>query len=66
MARLTETVKLPSNNVFYDEDFPKELTIQNMTIDEESYIYGSSGDKALDQIIQSCIKEDIDMYGLLC
>lgn len=57
MARLTEVVKLPSGNVFYPDNFPKELTIQNMTVDEEAFIYGSTGEKAIDQIVKACVLE---------
>lgn len=60
MSRITETIKLPSNGKVYPI---KELTLQNMTIAEEKFLYGSSSDKAIDQILRSCITDkgvDID------
>lgn len=65
MARMTEKVKLPSNGVLYGKEIPAELTVQNLTVDEEAMLYGSNGDKAIDNILDSIIKEDIDINSLI-
>lgn len=63
MARMSEVIKLPSNGRIYPI---KELTLQNMTISEEKYIYGAaSNDQAIDKILTSCIQEDIDVNDLI-
>lgn len=61
MARMTEKIKLPSAGLLYEGEIPAELTIQNLTADEESMLYGSSGDKAIDDIVKSIVKENIDV-----
>ena len=65
MARLEEKVKLPSNGILYGKSIPGELTIKNMTVDEESLLYGSTNDKAIDNILSSIIDEDIDVNSLI-
>lgn len=64
MARMTEKITLPSNGFLYGGKIPTELTIQNLTSDEESMLYGSAGDKAIDSIVKSIVKEDIDVNEL--
>lgn len=64
MARMTEKITLPSNGLLYDGKIPAELTIQNLTSDEESMLYGSSGDKAIDSIVKSIVKENINVNEL--
>lgn len=64
MARMTEKVKLPSGGLLYGDAIPAELTIQNLTADEESMLYGSTGDKAIDDILRASIKEKIDIDAL--
>lgn len=54
MSRITTTVDLPSNGRVYPI---KQVTLQNMTIAEEKYLYGSSGDNAIDNILKSCITD---------
>lgn len=62
MARMNEVIKLPSNGRVYDTT---ELTLQNMTIAEEKFIYGSSSEKAITQILNNCILEEIDVDDLI-
>lgn len=62
MARINETIKLPSCGKVYDTT---ELTLQNMTIAEEKFIYGSSSDEAINKILKNCIVEDIDPEDLI-
>lgn len=63
MSRITETIHLPSNGKIYPT---KELTLQNMTIAEEKFIYGSSSDKAVDQILKKCIvDQNVDIDDLI-
>lgn len=64
MARMSEKVVLPSNGLPYANHKPKELTVQNLTVDELSYLVGSTSN-AIDDILKSCIKEDIDMKSLI-
>lgn len=64
MARMTEKIKLPSNGYLYDGTIPAELTIQNLTSDEESILYGSSGDHIIEDIVRSIVKEKIDVNRL--
>ena len=64
MARMIEKITLPSNGLLYNGEIPAELTIQNLTSDEESMLYGSAGDKAIDNIVKSIVKEDIDVNAL--
>lgn len=60
MARMTEKVTLPSNGLLYGKSIPANLTVQNLTADEESMLYGSSGDKAINDIVGSIVQEKID------
>lgn len=60
MARMTEKVTLPSNGLLYGKTIPAQLTVQNLTADEESMLYGASGDKAINDIVKSIVQEDID------
>lgn len=62
--RANTTIKLPSNGKIYKT---KELTLQNMTIAEEKFLYGSSdGDKAIDQILKNCIiDKDVNVEDLI-
>lgn len=55
----TDVVKLPTRGILYNEAYgiPEEITIRNITTKEEKVLYGSSGDKALDRVIKSCILE---------
>jgi len=62
MSRITEVINLPSAGRIYKTD---KLTLQSMTVAEEKYIYGSSSDKAIDHILKSCIKEDVDLDELI-
>lgn len=54
---MQETITLPSNGLFYDEDFPINLTIRSLTTKEEQIIYGSTSDSAIDMILRNCIVE---------
>lgn len=62
MARITETINLPSNGKIYPI---KQLTLQNMTISEEKFLYGSSSDKAVDHILKNCITDNINIDDLI-
>lgn len=52
MSRITTTVTLPSNGKIYPI---KDVTLQNMTISEEKFLYGSSSESAIDSILNNCI-----------
>ena len=63
MARINTTIDLPSNGKIYPR---KQLTLQNMTIAEEKFLYGSSSDKAVDNILKSCIVDkDVNIDDLI-
>lgn len=63
MARITETINLPSNGRLYKT---KSLTLQNMTVAEEKYLYGSSNNNAVDNILKACITDkDVDIDDLI-
>lgn len=62
MSRITETINLPSNGRLYSTN---KLTIQSMTVAEEKYLYGSSNDKAIDEILNKCIQEDVNLDDLI-
>lgn len=55
-----ERITLPSNGVFYDQDFPTTLTIRSLTTDEEQLLYGSTSETTIDRIISKCIVEPSD------
>ena len=54
---MQETITLPSNGVFYESDFPINLTIRSLTTSEEQLLYGSPVDSAIDAILKKCIVE---------
>ena len=62
MARITETINLPTNGQLYET---KQLTIQNMTVAEEKYLYGSTSEDAIDKILNSCVTDEIDIDDLI-
>lgn len=61
---MSEKVVLPSNGLPYKNQTPKELTIQNLTVDELSYLISSTSN-AIDDILKSCIKEEVDLRSLI-
>lgn len=66
MARMNEKVVLPSNGLPYENHYPRELTIQNLTVDELSFLISSTSGNAIDDILASCVLEkDIDFKKLI-
>ena len=62
MARLTQTIQLPSNGKIYPM---KELTIQSLTVNEIKSLYSTQGETGLYKCMQGCITEDIDIKDLV-
>ena len=63
MARINETIELPSNGKIYPL---KEITIQNMTVAEEKFLWGSTNENAIDEILKKCIvNSDVDVDDLI-
>ena len=54
---MEERITLPSNGVFYDQDFPINITIRSLTTNEEQLLYGSTSETTIDRIISNCIVE---------
>lgn len=63
MARMSEKVLLPSKGIPYGGKIPAELTVQNLTVDELSYLMSSTA--PINDILNSCIVEDIDVSRLI-
>lgn len=59
MAEYVTNVTLPTRARIYNESYgiPEDITLRAITTKEEKVLYGSSGDKALDRVIKSCIVE---------
>lgn len=54
---MQEKITLPSNGVFYDQDFPINLVIRSLTTNEEQLLYGSITETVIDKILSNCIVE---------
>lgn len=54
---MEEMITLPSNGLFYDQDFPINLTIRSLTTNEEQLLYGSITETVIDKILSNCIVE---------
>lgn len=54
---MQEQITLPSNGVFYENDFPTSLVIRSLTTNEEQLLYGSITEATIDKILSNCIVE---------
>lgn len=54
---MEERITLPSNGLFYETDFPINITIRSLTTNEEQLLYGSTSETTIDRIISNCIVE---------
>lgn len=54
---MEERITLPSNGIFYENDFPTSLVIRSLTTNEEQLLYGSTSETTIDRIISNCIVE---------
>ena len=64
MGKFEQTVQLPTNGFFYDEDNNiTEVTLRDITTKEEKMLLGSTSDNTMTNVIKACIvspKFDLD------